>query len=151
MAKELQGDFWPQVHIRLKGHAGDIDTIQDADLDKLITQAVEGDYSRARPRTLVADITGDGGFDYTLSTVLFPGWSDEFSQIETVDYPLDTGEPERNILEDFEWREEPTATGTFVLRFTSAKPTSSEQFRVIYTGQRLFSSGSVEIPDADAR
>jgi hypothetical protein len=88
------------------------------------------EHSRHRPRVVVEDMDGDGGFDYELSELA--AWSEGFSVIKSVEYPVDDDDRTPNILQDDEWRiyEKPDGKR---LRFLTGTPAATEDFRVTYT------------------
>jgi hypothetical protein len=58
----------------------------DANVYQQIKQAVI-DYSRIRPEVLIVDLTGDAGKYYAINTTNFPGYSESFSRIISIEYP----------------------------------------------------------------
>jgi len=102
----------------------------EADIILAIGMAVKA-HSRHKPRVIVEDEDGDGGFDYAVTLLSY--WSDGFSVIKQVEYPVDDTDETPDILQDDEWMIYETPSGKF-LRFTEDEPTSSEDFRVTYTG-----------------
>ncbi|MCK5120182.1 MAG: hypothetical protein KAQ78_11380, partial [Candidatus Latescibacteria bacterium] len=71
-----------------------------------------------------------GGFDYAISG--FASWSDGFSTIKQVEYPVDDDDEAPDILQDDEWMIYEKPAGK-VLRFLENVPTSDEDLRVTYT------------------
>lgn len=94
-----------------------------------ISQAVK-EHSRHRPQIVVEDFDGDGGFDYAISG--FASWSDGFSVIKSVEYPVDDIDETPDILDDDGWMLYKKPAGNY-LRFKEDKPTADEAFRVSYT------------------
>jgi hypothetical protein len=96
-------------------------------------------HSRHKPLVLVEDATGDGGFDYELigATPILASWSDGFSIIKEVEYPIDDTQPLPNILPDDEWTVRQLPDGP-VLRFLEDKPVETEDMRVTYTALHAF-------------
>ncbi len=94
-----------------------------------ISQAIKG-HSKYKPREMVEDFDGDGGFDYDISG--FAYWSDGFSVIRQVEYPVDDTNESADILQDDAWiiYEKPAGK---VLRFLEDEPTADEDLRVTYT------------------
>ena len=88
------------------------------------------EHSRHKPQVIVEDEPGDGGFDYAISALA--SWSDGFSVIKTVEYPVDDTDETPDILQDDEWMIYEKPSGK-VLRFKEDKPTATETFRVTYT------------------
>jgi len=94
-----------------------------------IGQAIKA-HSKHKPQVIVEDEDGDGGFDYAVSALT--SWSDGFSVIKQVEYPVDDTDQTPDILQDDEWRIYEKPSGK-VLRFLENKPTATEDFRVTYT------------------
>ena len=94
-----------------------------------ISMAVK-EHSRHRPRVVVEDEDGDGGFDYALSLLSY--WADGFSAIKRVEYPVDDDDETPDILQDDRWTIYETPSGKF-LRFLENTPSASEDMRVTYT------------------
>lgn len=88
------------------------------------------EHSRHSPHIVVEDFDGDGGFDYAISA--FASWSDGFSSIKKVEYPVDDDDETPDILQDDAWIIYEKPAGKF-LRFLEDKPTATEDFRVTYT------------------
>lgn len=65
---------------RMTTEAADINVYQQ------IKQAVI-DYSRVKADVVAIDLAGDGGRYYAINSTNFPGWSDGFSQIISIEYP----------------------------------------------------------------
>lgn len=145
MSYDIRSDFQAEVDVRLMELKEDMD---DADKQRFITQAVQVVYSKDRPDTAVASVTGSGGFDYLLSTVLFSSWSDGFSVIKAVEYPYDSSSPDPNWLEDEDWTIYQGPAGKY-LRFTTSTPAATETIRALYICPYLFSAEAVTIPTSD--
>ena len=88
------------------------------------------DHSKQRPLTVVEDESGNDGFDYAIS--LLASWSDGFSVIKQVEYPVDDDDETPNILQDDAWRIYEKPAGEY-LRFLENKPDTDESIRVTYT------------------
>ena len=88
------------------------------------------EHSKQRPLTVVEDETGNDGFDYAIT--LLASWSDGFSVIKTVEYPVDDDDETPNILQDDAWRMYEKPAGEY-LRFLEDKPDTDESIRVTYT------------------
>lgn len=103
--------------------------LDETDKILAISQAIK-EHSKHRPLIVVEDVAGDGGFDYALSGLA--SWSDGFSVIKTVEYPVDDTDNTPNMLQDGEWiiYEKPAGK---MLRFLSDVPTATEDFRVTHT------------------
>lgn len=104
------------------------------------------EHSRYRPQVKVEDEDGDGGFDYAVTDLEF--WSDGFSVIKTVEYPVDDDDETPDVLKDNEWRMYETPAGNF-LRFLENVPTSDEDFRVTYTALHTCTDSACTIKDFD--
>lgn len=88
------------------------------------------EHSKNRPLSVSEDTAGDGGFDYPVSS--FSSWSDGFSGIRRVEYPVDDTSATPKVLQDDEWRMYDKPDGE-VLRFLTKKPIVTESFRTLYT------------------
>lgn len=107
---------------------GDIPLVE-ADKILAINMAMK-QHSKHRPREVIEDFDGEGSFDYAISG--FASWSDGFSIIKQVEYPVDDDDQTPNILQDDEWAIYKKPAGKY-LRFKEDKPTADEDFRVTYT------------------
>lgn len=96
-----------------------------ADLDFAVAEAAKR-YSRVRPREVVADVPGDGGFDYALPAPYDP----EFSRVLQVEYPAGAREP--HYVDRLDWTLYKAPAGT-VLRFERDTPQVGETVRVTFT------------------
>lgn len=108
-----------------------------ADYDQHISAAVNR-YSRHRPGISVADISGNGTHDYSLPS----GWNDEFSLIESFEYPV--GDVPATMLENDKYEIYQTPTDK-KLRLKDAVPSAAQTFRVKFTVLRTVTT----IPDGD--
>ncbi len=96
-------------------------------------------YSKHRPHVLTEDVSGADEFDYVITSSESPPlagsltyWSDGFSVINKVEYPVDDEERADNTLQEDEWTLYNKPLGQY-LRFIEEKPASGEFFRVTYT------------------
>lgn len=107
------------------------------DFDRNIAAALAV-YSKHRPAVKVADVTGNGTHDYALPA----GWTDEFSLVRSVEYPI--GDLPATLLEndDYEIYQSPTDKK---LRLRNNSPAASESFRVSFTVLRT----DATVPDSD--
>jgi len=87
-------------------------------------------HSRHRPLVIVEDESGSGGFDYAVT--LLASWTDGFSRIKQVEYPVDDTDETPDVLQDDEWTLYEKPAGK-CLRFLTASPAATESFRVTYT------------------
>ncbi|MCE5265677.1 MAG: hypothetical protein LLG97_19385 [Deltaproteobacteria bacterium] len=94
-----------------------------------IGQAIK-EYSKHRPRVVPEDEAGAGAFDYAVT--LFAEWSQGFSLIQQVEYPVDDTDPEANVLDEDAWKIYSKPSGD-CLRFLEDEPAVGETFRVTYT------------------
>jgi len=93
-------------------------------------------HSKHRPRVIVEDVTGDGGFDYDLSDLV--AWSPGFSVVRRVEYPVDDTDEDADVLDEDAWEIYSTPDGDFI-RFLEDTPEADEEFRVTYTAPHDFS------------
>jgi len=119
--------------------------LDEADKILAIAMAVKT-HSRHRPRVVVEDFDGDGEFDYAISD--FASWSEDFSVIRTVEYPVDDDDQTPDILQDDEWMIYEKPSGK-VLRFKEASPDATEDFRVTYTALHTCTDSACTVSDFD--
>ncbi len=103
-------------------------------------------HSKHRPRRVIEDVNGDGGFDYVLNDLL--EWVDDFSRVVEVEYPVDDESPEPSVLDPEAWTVYEKPTGK-VLRFIEDKPGLYEEFRVTYTTVHTFAEGLSTVATQD--
>lgn len=102
-------------------------------------------YSQRRPREVVAEIDGGGGYDYDLPD----DWLDGFSVAKQVEYPA--GEQVPCILDDNDWIIYQGADGK-KLRFLTYRPASGETALLTFTAPHAVtgSGSTVSSGDQDA-
>lgn len=103
--------------------------LDEADKILAIDMAVK-EHSRHRPRIVVEDEDGDGGFDYAITGLA--AWADGFSVIKSVEYPVDDTDETPDVLQDDAWMIYEKPAGKY-LRFLEDSPPATEDFRVTYT------------------
>jgi hypothetical protein len=118
--------------------------LMPAERDLWIQEAVK-QYSKHRPRNVVKDITGDGSYDYSVSTHLTL-WVKGFSVIKSVEYPADQREPV--YLEEDSFLIYEKESGLF-LRFLEDIPNATQKIRVTYTALHILSGILNTIPAVD--
>lgn len=99
--------------------------LSDTDVDSIVVATLE-QFSKDCPYIKVSDISGDGGYDYSLPT----SWQDGFSSIKKVEYPA--GEREPVYLEPEDWIIYDNGISK-KLRLLNHTPTASEMIRLTYT------------------
>lgn len=99
--------------------------LNKADIDNFILESLSY-YSKDRPQVKVADITGDGGYEYDLPI----SWNLGFSSIKNIEYPA--GERIPTFLEPGDWMIYRNSTG-IRLRFLHHTPESGETVRLTYS------------------
>ena len=104
-------------------------------------------YSADRPRLLVADMDGDGGFDYAIAGLT--EWNEAFSSIKSVEYPVDDTKAAAAILQEEVWQTYQKPAGK-VLRFLEDVPAANEDIRITYTALHLCTDAQDTIPIVDA-
>lgn len=110
-----------------------------------IGQAVK-EYSKHRPRIVPEDETGNGGFDYAVS--LLASWSDGFSMIQRVEYPVDDTSADADILDEDAWEIYHKPAGDY-LRFLEDQPEATETFRVTYTALHTCTDAACTVKPID--
>uniref|UniRef100_A0A6M3K5W8 Uncharacterized protein n=1 Tax=viral metagenome TaxID=1070528 RepID=A0A6M3K5W8_9ZZZZ len=103
-------------------------------------------HSRHRPRIVVEDVDGDGGFDYAVSGLTY--WEGDFSVVRTVEYPVDDTDEDADILESEDWQIYETPDGKY-LRFLNDTPAATEDMRVTYTARHTCTDDACTVADAD--
>lgn len=119
--------------------------LSEADKILAINLAMKA-HSKRRPRVIVEDETGDGGFDYAITGL--EHWSDGFSVVKSVEYPVDDDDETPELLQDDEWMIYEKPSGK-VLRFKEDSPTASESFRVVYTALHTCTTSACTVKDFD--
>jgi hypothetical protein len=102
-------------------------------------------YSRHRPREVVKDITGDGTYNYSISTNL-TSWVEDFSIIKSIEYPA--GQRNPVYLDEDDYAILRTESGLFI-RFFVDTPSASDTIRVTYTALHILSDSQNTIPQID--
>ena len=103
-------------------------------------------HSKQKPRVVVEDEDGDGGFDYAVSGLA--SWSEGFSSIKKVEYPVDDDDETANVLQDDAWEIYEKPAGK-VLRFLESKPAADEDMRVTYTALHTCTDSACTVDDFD--
>jgi len=90
------------------------------------------EHSKHRPRIIPEDLAGSDRRDYPVT--LLAAWSDGFSVIKQVEYPIDPADEDQvsPVLQDDDWMLYKKPAGD-VLRFLNDKPAATEYSRVTYT------------------
>jgi hypothetical protein len=112
---------------------------------KAITQALD-EHSKHRPLVITEDESGTGSFDYAIS--LLGSWSETFSDIIQIEYPVDDSLPIPNVLDGDAWQIYIKPAGKF-MRFLNATPSSRESFRVSYTTPHTCTDAACTVATAD--
>jgi hypothetical protein len=103
-------------------------------------------YSGHRPRIVVEDEDGNGGFDYLLT--LLADWTEGFSTIKTVEYPVDDTEASADVLSDDQWTIYQKPSGK-CLRFLEDTPETTEDIRITYTALHTCTDAACTAPTYD--
>lgn len=109
---------------KLKTQNGTL-VLSDTDVDSIVVAAL-AQFSKDCPYIKVSDISGDGGYDYSLPTT----WQDGFSVIKKLEYPA--GEREPVYMEPENWIIYNNGSSK-KLRLLNHTPTASETIRLTYT------------------
>jgi hypothetical protein len=96
---------------------------------KAIVQALD-EHSKHRPVIKTEDESGTGSYDYAISLLQY--WSEGFSDIRQIEYPVDATRRTPNILEGDAWQIYEKPAGGYI-RFLASNPSAVESFRVSYT------------------
>lgn len=103
-------------------------------------------YSGDRPREVPEDEDGTGSFDYLLTLLSY--WTEGFSSIKKVEYPVDDTCETPNVLADDAWIIYKKPTGS-CLRFLEDKPAATEHIRITYTALHTCDDILCTIPSVD--
>jgi hypothetical protein len=112
---------------------------------KAVSKAMDA-HSKNRPRRLVADVSGTGAFDYALANLT--SWQDDFSQIISVEYPVDDADEIADVLDPECWQIYEKTAGKY-LRFLEHTPVAPEKFRVIYTARHTCTDAACTVSAGD--
>jgi hypothetical protein len=127
------------VDTRIKDSEG---VLTSAEIDAAVAEAVTT-YSKHRPHELLADLAGDGDYDYAVPA----DWVLDCSAVRRVEYPA--GERVPVYLEDDQYTlYKPDAQAT-VLRFLDVTPQAGQTARVTYTAPHVVDADSSTIPAND--
>ncbi|TAN61052.1 hypothetical protein EPN18_07390 [bacterium] len=107
------------------------------DYDQHIAAAINL-YSRHRQGVNVTDVVGNGTHDYSLPA----GWNDEFSIIESIEYPV--GNVPASLIENDGYEVYQSPTGKKI-RLKNDVPSAAQTFRIKFTILRA----ATTIPDGD--
>jgi len=103
-------------------------------------------YSGQRPRIVSEDEAGNASFDYALT--LLADWSEGFSVIKSVEYPVDDTEEAAAILQEDAWEIYQKPSGK-VLRLLEDTPAATESLRVNYTALHSCTDAACTVPSYD--
>lgn len=143
---ELVDNFQSEVDARLL----EIGFRYDSDDKQRSIKAAVIHYSRFKPLMRTSDVTGDGGFEFTINETNFPSYVDEFSWFSMIEYPYDSGSGDPNEIEGKAWRIMASGADKVVRFLGGIKPTSSETVRFHYAYPRTFASdNTVDVPLSD--
>jgi hypothetical protein len=134
----------------LSGYIGTIEdmvpgthNIDEDRLDRIKTRAVNQAiyrHSKSKPREVVEDMVGTGAFYYALSGLTY--WSETFSQVLKVEYPVDDTDEDPEVLDpSTEWAVYQRPGGKY-LYFLTDEPATTESMRITYTAMHTVSHGT---------
>jgi hypothetical protein len=103
-------------------------------------------YSGHRPRIVVEDEDGNASFDYALS--LLAEWTEGFSTIKSVEYPVDDTSETASILDDDSWMIYRKPAGKY-LRLLEDTPSATEDIRITYTALHACTDSACTVPAYD--
>ena len=103
-------------------------------------------YSGHRPRIVPEDEAGNGSFDYALT--LLADWTEGFSTIKSVEYPVDDTNETAAILAEDAWQIYQKPTGK-VLRLLEDTPAAAESLRIRYTALHICTDAACTVPAYD--
>jgi hypothetical protein len=123
--------------------------VDTGDLDDMRAKAVAkamDTHGKHRPRMVVEDVSGTGGFDYALADLA--SWSDGMSAVSQVEYPVDDTDENTAMLEGNDWMIYTKPAGN-VLRLLNAKPAATESIRITYTARHSCTVTDCTVAAAD--
>ena len=103
-------------------------------------------YSGHRPRIVVEDEVGTASFDYAVT--LLADWTEGFSTIKSVEYPVDDTEATASILDEEAWRIYQKPAGKY-LRLLEDTPAATENLRIDYTALHTCTDAVCTVPAFD--
>jgi len=118
-------DYITAVRYMVKGEL----PLGEPEIIMAISQALK-EHSQIHPRLVSEDESGTGSFDYAVT--LFAEWSQGYSVIKKVEYPVDDSTPSNSPLQDDAWTIYAKPAGKF-LRFLEDIPAAGQSFRVTYS------------------
>ncbi|MEN8134324.1 MAG: hypothetical protein ABFS18_02140 [Thermodesulfobacteriota bacterium] len=124
---------------------GEFGHVPEATWDRAIAKAMR-EHSQHRPRELVADLVGDGGFAYALDSLT--DWEDDFSQVKQVEFPVDDSSETKDILEPEDWQIYQAPTGK-ELHFLRDWAAADESMRITYSARHTCTATACTVPGAD--
>lgn len=129
-------DFDTPLAARIQDAAARLSTAQ---MDVAMGSA-RAEYEAAYPRQRAVKLTGAGSFDFSITSITFPGYVDGFSVVNGVVYPYVAANQILEGLRDEDWRVLLLDTG-LVLRLLAGSPSASEYVLVHYTSQHTLTRG----------
>lgn len=112
---------------------------------KAVAQAMDA-HSKHRPRIVPEDVAGDGGFDYDLADLA--DWVDGFSDVKSVEYPVDDTVRTVNLLDPEDWTIYEKPSGK-VMRMINDLPAADESMRIAYTARHTCGVSACTVAAAD--
>jgi hypothetical protein len=103
-------------------------------------------YSGHRPRIVAEDEDGNGSFDYALT--LLADWTEGFSTIKSVEFPVDDTDEAAAILDDDAWQIYQKPSGK-CLRMLEDTPETTEHLRIAYTALHTCTDEACTAPSYD--
>jgi len=103
-------------------------------------------YSGHRPRIVVEDEAGNASFDYALT--LLAEWTDGFSVIKSVEYPVDDTNETPSVLSEDAWAIYRKPAGK-ALRLLEDTPETTESLRITYTALHACTDSACTVPSYD--
>lgn len=147
------GDIRVLVTRKIQDKGSFLTATAGGDVDALIGEAVK-QYSRYRPRVVVEDEPGNGGFDYPLTgaSAVLASWEKGFSEVHKLVYPVDDDSQSENRIDEDDFAvitKVVSGSADDYLRFLAATPSASESFRVFYAARHTLDASTSTFPAAD--
>lgn len=125
------------------------DDLAMADRKAAIRAALEH-YNRDFPQIAVADVTGNATAYYKITTAALPAWSEDFSQIQRIEYPAQavSANAQPQYLDREDWRDDYYVNDVDgnrerYLYLENYAPAATDTLRITYTAPRVWTGTGV--------
>jgi len=119
----------------------DLTTMQESAVGSAMAR-----HSEVKPREVLVDSESDGSTMIELSELTH--WTDDFSALKKVEYPVDDTDEEDQELEPERWTVRKRPTGYWLILLED-DPDSGDTIRLTYTARHTCSAEACTVDDAD--